>query len=68
MSWGVGVGGQVRETESERGEEEAEKHYNQSFIYLNLWLESNLIFIIKSHSRRLIRISGRLRVLTSTPG
>lgn len=58
-------------------EEQAEEHYNHSFIDLNLWLESNLIFIIankkkeentKRGSRRLIRISEMLRVLASTPG
>lgn len=58
-------------------EEQAEEHYNHSCIDLNLWLESNLIFIIankkkeentKRASRRLIRISEMLRVLASTPG
>lgn len=57
-------------------EEQAEEHYNHSFIDLNLWLESNLIFIIvnkkkeektKRSSRRLIRISEMCRVLASTP-
>lgn len=87
VSVGVKYGADEEPTRPERKEEEgggnfgreeqAEEHYNHSCIDLNLWLESNLIFIIankkkeentKRASRRLIRISEMLRVLASTPG